>query len=398
MHIGIIIDTYDSKINTGGVISTQRFVNLLTKAGHKVTIISTGKEAPNKIIMPTYNLRIPYILNIMERFKISLAKPDDIKLKKILQELDIIHIEFPFHLGKRTIELAKEINLPIVSTFHVQAENITYNLGISNQKIINQIYNYFIDNIYNKSDLVICPSEFAKKELIFYGLKTESEVISNGVSKEFEFLNEKKENTRFTILTVGRLGKEKKQEIILQALLKSKYKNNIQLIIVGDGPCREHLIDLSKQFSITPRFLRDISTKELVELYNNSDLYVHSGEVELECLTVLEAISCKLVPLISNSDKSAAPQFALDQRSLFEKGNSEDLANKIDYWYSHPKELKDMSKKYLKESKKYDINKSNEKIIDIYERLIKEKKISKPKKEEISKFNILKKYFKFGEN
>ncbi|MBS3170545.1 glycosyltransferase [Candidatus Woesearchaeota archaeon] len=399
MHIGIVIDTYDSGVNAGGVISTQRFVNLLRKAGHKVTIITTGTEAPDKVIMPTYSIKVPYVIEILKRFKITLAKPDDNKLNDILQELDIIHIEFPFHLGKRAIELAKEKNIPVVSTFHVQAENITYNLSLNNQKVIKTIYSYFINNIFNKSNFVISPSAFAKNELLHYGLKTETEVISNGVSEEFKYLNLKKDNNRFTILTVGRLGKEKKQEIILQALAKSKFKDKIQLTIVGDGTCRENLIDMGKQFNITPRFLRGIPIKELVHLYNTTDLYVHSGEVELECMAVLEAISCKLVPLIANSEKSAAPQFALDERSLFEKSNPEDLAKKIDYWYSHPKELQEISNKYLQESKKYNIKKSNERIIAIYKRLISENKkatIQPIQKKEISRLKTLKNYFKFG--
>ena len=34
--------------------------------------------------------------------------------------------------------------------------------------------------------------------------------------------------------------------------------------------------------------------------------------------------------------KSATPQFAIDERSLFAASDSQDLANKIDYWIEHP--------------------------------------------------------------
>lgn len=52
----------------------------------------------------------------------------------------------------------------------------------------------------------------------------------------------------------------------------------------------------------------------------------------------MEALACGLVPVIANSPLSATPQFALDDRSLFQAGNAGDLADKIDYWIEHPEE------------------------------------------------------------
>ena len=66
-----------------------------------------------------------------------------------------------------------------------------------------------------------------------------------------------------------------------------------------------------------------------------SDLYVHAADAEIEAIACIEAFSSGLVPVIANSPKSATPQFALDERSLFEAGNPKDLADKIDYWIEH---------------------------------------------------------------
>ena len=49
------------------------------------------------------------------------------------------------------------------------------------------------------------------------------------------------------------------------------------------------------------------------------------------------------MPIIANSNKSATTQFAIDERSLFEAGNSNDLATKIDYWLDKEK----IWKKYM---------------------------------------------------
>ena len=84
-----------------------------------------------------------------------------------------------------------------------------------------------------------------------------------------------------------------------------------------------------------------------------SDLYVHAADVEIEAMSCMEAFAGGLVPVIADSRKSATPQFALDQRSLFQAGDSNDLAAKIDYWIEHEAERKAMEYKYSALGKKY---------------------------------------------
>lgn len=158
LKIAMIIDAYDTK--TGGVISTRRFVDKLREAGHKVIVISTGKKEEDKVVLKEFYP--PFGKRIMKKMKMVFAWPDDKKIKEVLEQVDVVHIQLPFYLSTTTISLAKEMKLPIVSSFHVQAENITKNIGVSSSKVIKQIYRFFINRIYNRSDLVICPSKFAQ--------------------------------------------------------------------------------------------------------------------------------------------------------------------------------------------------------------------------------------------
>ena len=58
----------------------------------------------------------------------------------------------------------------------------------------------------------------------------------------------------------------------------------------------------------------------------------------------------------SNSPRSATPQFALDERSLFKPGDSSDLAAKIDWWLSNEDERKRMERLYAQEADLYRID------------------------------------------
>ena len=75
-----------------------------------------------------------------------------------------------------------------------------------------------------------------------------------------------------------------------------------------------------------------------MQYYNMADLYVHAADIEVECMSAMEAMACGKPLLISDSEKSATKQFALDSRSLFTAGNAEDLTSRIDYWIRNKKE------------------------------------------------------------
>ena len=88
--------------------------------------------------------------------------------------------------------------------------------------------------------------------------------------------------------------------------------------------------------------------------------------VEIEAISCLEAFSCGLVPVICNSDMSATVQFALDERSLFRPDDSADLANKIDYWLSHPEKKARMEQEYAKQGDSYRIAASVKKAEEMF--------------------------------
>lgn len=92
----------------------------------------------------------------------------------------------------------------------------------------------------------------------------------------------------------------------------------------------------------------------LVEIINNADLYCHPSEMEIEAIGCMEAIRCGVVPVISNSKKSATRKFALDENSLFANDDAEDLARKIDYWIEHEEERKEYALRYLHSATAFD--------------------------------------------
>ena len=95
---------------------------------HEVFIITTGDPAPGKIILPRFYA--PIVRKVMKRMNTPLAIPYNRKLRNAIRGMDIIHIQFPFFLGIRSVRIASKLKVPVISTFHIQAEHLAMNAGI----------------------------------------------------------------------------------------------------------------------------------------------------------------------------------------------------------------------------------------------------------------------------
>ena len=110
----------------------------------------------------------------------------------------------------------------------------------------------------------------------------------------------------------------------------------------------------------------------LIKLLKSTDLYVHSADAEIEAISCIEAFACGNVPIIANSPNSATKQFALTNESLFEAGNSDDLANKIDFWLDNINYRKEMEIEYAKSAENYRLKNSIKKMEEMFEDAIRE--------------------------
>lgn len=358
MKILIVIDQYDN-LSNGTTISAKRFVDGLRKNGNEVQILSTGKDEENKVSLKTY--KFPKIIDkYFKANEMVFARPDEEVMKNVFKNQDIIHFYMPFRLAKKGVKIAEEMHIPHTTAFHVQPENITYSIGLGTHHHINDtIYTYF-RNYFNKFRHIHCPSNFIANRLKEHGYAAKLHVISNGVGEEFKYLRKEKPEElkdKIVLTMVGRYSPEKRQDVLIEGIKKSKYEKKIQLVLAGKGLCYEQYKKQGENLTNKP-ILKFYPKDELVNLLSYTDIYAHSADAEIEAISCLEAIACGNVPIISNSNESATVQFAIDEDSLFEHGNSDDLARKIDYFLDNPKILEEKRKEYSEFANKFRIENS----------------------------------------
>lgn len=371
MKIALVLDQYDS-MNNGTTVSAARFAEQLRARGHEVRIISTGKEAPDKYVVPSANFGI--FTPLVSSQGMVFARPDEKVIREALNGVDVVHMYLPYKLCMKTRRIAQEMGIPYMAAFHCQPENVSYNIGMKHFTLLpHLLYFWFRRRFYRYIRDIHCPSRFIADQLELHGYQADLHVISNGVDEAFAPHDEEKPDAwrdKFVIMMVGRLSAEKRQDLIIKAALRSRHSDRIQLVFLGKGPRQKYYERLGKKLKNKPIF-NYVSKDELVHLYNQCDLYVHAAEAEIEAIVCIEAIACGCVPVIANAKMSAAKQFALDERSLFKNKSARELTSKIDYWIAHPAEKDAMKPRYIESAKRYTLRNSIDAIENVYQRVIK---------------------------
>jgi glycosyltransferase involved in cell wall biosynthesis len=135
-------------------------------------------------------------------------------------------------------------------------------------------------------------------------------VIHNGIDqkkfhKEFEISNLREHlkisSNTMVIITVASLTEKKGHRFFLEALKKIKLGYaDIKWLIVGDGPIRKKLEELTQEFNLKDTVIFTGLRNDVSELLNNSDIFVLPSLKEGLPLAVIEAMSTGL-PVVATS-------------------------------------------------------------------------------------------------
>jgi 1,2-diacylglycerol 3-alpha-glucosyltransferase len=337
LHIAYAIDTYDG-VKTGGVISAQRFIGALRER-HQVTVIAGGPSSEGRVGLPRFT--IPPFGRVMREMGFIFAWPSRSVLEPVLRSADLLHVQFPFYMGIRAAKLARRMGTPVVAASHILPENMFHNIGVHSEWLVDRTWRFFISALYGRADHVVCPTAFGLDQLRRHGLTVPADIITNGIPPSFHpgpAVREERYRDRFLVLSVSRLAREKRLELIVEAVRSSRHAARIQLVLCGHGPEEDRLRRLSATLPL-PAEIRVVDEEDMPGLMRSADLLVHAAEVELEGMAVLEALGTGLPTLVAEAPMSAAGRMAISDEFRFPAGNAEVLAQRIDHLIDHPDRL-----------------------------------------------------------
>lgn len=223
------------------------------------------------------------------------------------------------------IYLSQTQNIPIVGIEHLARFNESH---LNSWKYTEKDARY----TYENTDATITVSKILQSSLKRH-FNVDSYVVPNLVGKEF-FYKQKIHNDSFTLITTGSLIERKGFDLLIKALFicNKSLPQNWKTIIIGAGKLRNRLQQLINDYALQDHIVLvgQKNKQEIVQLLQDSDIFVLPSRNETFGVVYLEALACGL-PIIA-TDCGVPPEIVTKENGLFiRKEDINELASAITY-------------------------------------------------------------------
>lgn len=308
-------------VNDGGGLNV--YVEAISKELAKANIVHilTGEQAKN---VNRKNLKL-------NSFNLFSTQENTDEKKKFLDEfiektfqyieehdIDVIHAHY-WLSGLVAKKVKEKYKIPFIFTSH--------SLGVFVQE--NNLTRIRAEQeIFNVADKITASSIFEKENLLNrYGVdKLKIHTVTPGLNKKI-FKAHRGEKRNNTILSVGRIQKQKGQLQILDLFKSLQYRiKGLELVFVGgpSGADGESYLNKMKnrieelRIEEEVQFVGSLSQKKLVKLMRKSKLLIHSAENETFGLVAIEAHRLG-VPVLSTNQGSFKELISNNENGLVAK-------------------------------------------------------------------------------
>lgn len=386
MRIGIFTDSYLPDIN-GVVTSVVTLKKALEQLGHTVFIISNHQGS--KVIMDDKEkiLRLPGV-ELKRLYGYTMSSPINFAMDYIEDmNLDVIHTQQEFGVSLYGRQMAKELGIPQVYTYHTMYADYTHYINPFDFERIDKAGKWVVKNFSkimgNSVQAVIAPSQKTKTVLEGYGVKAPIYVVPTGLDLDAfkedqidwtfakslrEGLN-LKENDHVLVF-VGRLAKEKSLEMPIKAIARSN-DEKLHLVVVGSGTDEDYFKQIAQDNHVQDRvhFIGKVPREHIPYYYVAFDGFVSASLSETQGLTYIEALASGL-PVFGRRDE-VLYDLVEEGRSGYYFDSAEELVEKIDRFFSKDKQEREQESLYCRQKvAPYSKEIFGQKILAVYQQAI----------------------------
>jgi glycosyltransferase involved in cell wall biosynthesis len=307
MRVALFSECYTPVAN-GVVTSIQTLRETLRAQGHTVAIFAPGTpqldDDPDVFRLP----ELPF-----PNHPYHFARPFP-RLKVDFSALDIqlIHCQHPFTVGHLGADVARKYDLPMVYTAHSLYDMMAANMKSPLvRKVGQKAMRGVVRRFCARADCVITPSRHTRDALRRNGVRARFAVVPSGVLGPYIRMGAREKirtqlglaPTTSLVLCVGRLGPEKRVDLLLHAtaILAHNRKlsaptDDFRLALVGDGQCQAGLEALTAELGLQERvfFLGAQPHATIGDWYAAADIFALSSPAETQGLVLVEAMAAGL--------------------------------------------------------------------------------------------------------
>ena len=385
MRIGIFTDSYLPDIN-GVVTSVVTLKKALEQLGHTVFIITNHSGV--KIVKEGNILRLPGV-ELKKLYGYKMSMPLNYGANDYIEnmKLDVIHVQQEFGVSLYGRQMAKQLNIPVVYTYHTMYEDYTHYINPLDFEHVEKAGKWVIRNLSkvmaNTVQGVIAPSNKTKQALIDYGVAAPIYIVPTGLDldkfnrnnldpEEILGLRESlgfNEEDRVVVF-IGRLAKEKSLEMPIEAIAKNK-DARLHLVVVGSGPDESYFKEEVRKWQAEDRihFVGKVASEDIPYYYAAFDAFVSASLSETQGLTYIEALASGL-PIFARRDEVV--EGLIDEgKTGYYFDTAKELNEKLDTYFKKSKEDRNQMKDWARDkTEQYSTKTFGQKAIVVYQQAI----------------------------
>lgn len=349
MKIAYFTDTYYPEIN--GVTNTlNNLTAYLKKTGNKYLVFAPdyddGRRDTDKAVMRFRGLR-PLIY---PNSRLALPFYRTVRSAILDFDPDVIHITSELGIGLSGLRVARELNIPIVMSYHTNFDSYLNFYGFGHME---KPYWGYMKWFHSFAEVNLCPSSDTLTTLEKIGFRN-PDVWSRGIDGSlFSPANYSEElrarlggEGKTIFLYVGRIAREKGLDTLAEAIgrINENYADEIIFVFTGDGPYLSELEGMNIPNAVFTGFLQK---KELAEVYASSDIFVFPSGTETFGNVLLEAMSSGLPAICTDSGGVTDFTNHLENAYVCKYGNVESLAKGMTEMLNNPALRQDIRREGL---------------------------------------------------
>ena len=387
MKIALFTDTYPPFIN-GVSTSVYNLAQTLKQHGHDVLVV-TPRFDDGQLELKDGVLYVPG-LAMKKLYGYRLTNIFSTTALNIVKQFapEIIHNQTDSTVGQFAKWTARQLNIPMVYTYHTAYEDYTYYIthGFFD-RFAKRIVRSYSNLTANISSGYITPSFKTKEYMRSVGNDVYINVIPTGI--DFSLFNrnmvdkEKVEEIKRkyqidddtkVFLILGRIAKEKSMDVSFKCIARYHElhpERKIKLLVVGNGPQKEEYENLVKTLGIDDitTFVGPVPSQETPLYYYLADIYTSASLTETQGLTFMEAMAVKAIVVARFDDNLQGT--IIDGKTGFFFTDEDNFSAKVEKIFNMSyEELENIKNNAIDICDIYSIERFYQSIMGVYKRAI----------------------------